>query len=92
MVSYKERELRRIDEILGKFMAIDLESLTKESLDKIEFLRRRSAEVETLPEWPFVGRSLVSVCGSNATALFPVLLKVGLATDFAQQHLPNLTS
>jgi hypothetical protein len=90
MVAYKERELRRIDQMLARFTPVDIEGLTKQSLDRIEFLHRRSAEAEALPEWPFASRSLASVFGSTITALFPVLLKVALTTDIAKQYLPDL--
>jgi hypothetical protein len=92
LVSYKERELRNIEQMLAKFTPLDIETLTKESLDRIEFLRRRSSETETLPEWPFASRSLMSVCASTVTALCPVLLKLVLASNIVKQYMPVLKS
>jgi hypothetical protein len=75
MTAYKRREILRLERMIEQATPADVAGLTKERQETIEFLRRRLAELEALPDWPFSSKALAGVGGSVITALLPVLLK-----------------
>ncbi len=76
MLDYKKRELERIDRMLRTLRPTVVSDLSKETQEKIDFLIKRRAETESLPEWPFSRSAFTGVSGSAMSALFPLLAKV----------------
>lgn len=81
MVEYKRTQLHHIDVTLRQITPNRVSDLSKETQETIDFLLRRRAEAEALPEWPFRTIALARVGSSALTALVPLLIKGLISAD-----------
>jgi len=73
LIAHKQDEILRIDQMLDEIRPHSVEQITKDCMDKIEFLEKRKEQTRALPDWPFSKISLLGTGASSFTALLPVL-------------------